>query len=336
VLEPPDIPSERLIEAVQETHSRRVTSIRFLPVGLDPRSSVFRVRFEAGADALLKVKEGGFAPAALHLPRWLHAGGREEFVAPVSGRGGSLRFSLGPSVEAALYPWVEGPRALDQGLDRSQSYRLGELLRHLHSVEVPDHLGSLMRVEAFVAPEAEQLGALAELIEVETFPDMIRREFTQFWHDNKALISSMAERCEELGKIASNQIGVFVPCHADIHLANVLIEPSGDLRIIDWDECKLAPKERDLMFLLSQDVIQLPRPVFDVAAFQEGYGGSAVDPWMMSWYRYAWVVQELAEFGWQVVWSEPLSPTARDGWVRFQQLFAKGDVVEQALLSEPL
>lgn len=336
MLEPPDIPSERLIEAVQETYSRRVTSIRFLPVGLDPRSSVFRVRFEGATDALLKVKEGGFTPAALHLPHWLHAGGREEFVAPASGRGGSLKFSLGTSVEAALYPWVEGPRALDQGLDRSQSHQLGELLRHLHSVEVPDYLGSMMRVETFVAPEADQLDALAELIEVETFPDTIRREFTRFWHDEKDRISRMAERCAELGKIASNQISVFVPCHADIHLANVLIEPSGDLRIIDWDECKLAPKERDLMFLLSKDVIQLPRPVFDVAAFLEGYGGTTVDPWMMSWYRYAWVVQELAEFGWHVVRSEPLSPTACDGLDRFQQLFAQGDVVEQALLSEPL
>jgi len=335
LLEPPDIPSQELIEAVQDTYSIHVASIRFLPVGLDPRSSVFRVRFKSGADALLKIKEGGFAPAALRLPHWLHAGGREEFVAPLSGKGGSLKFNVGTSVEAALYPWVEGPRALNGGRDRSQSYRLGELLHHLHSVEVPDHLGSLMRVETFEPPEAEQLGALAEQIEVETFPDTIRRQFTQFWHDKKARISKVTERCADLGKFASNRMGAIVPCHADIHLANVLIEPSGDLRIIDWDECKLAPKERDLMFLLSKEVTQLPRPVFDVAAFQEGYGGTAVDPWLMSWYRYAWVVQELAEFGWQVVQSEPMSPTARDGWVRFQQLFVKDDVFEQALRSDP-
>lgn len=41
----------------------------------------------------------------------------------------------------------------------------------------------------------------------------------------------------------------FVLCHADFHDANLLIDPTGRLFIVDWDEIILAPKERDLVFV---------------------------------------------------------------------------------------
>jgi Ser/Thr protein kinase RdoA (MazF antagonist) len=41
-----------------------------------------------------------------------------------------------------------------------------------------------------------------------------------------------------------------VLCHADLHTWNVLVDSVGDLWIADWDEAVLAPRERDLMFVV--------------------------------------------------------------------------------------
>ena len=60
----------------------------------------------------------------------------------------------------------------------------------------------------------------------------------------------------------------FALCHADIHTANILITPEQDMVIVDWDDTLLAPKERDLMFVLGGDAFQTR----EVRLFLEGYG----------------------------------------------------------------
>jgi spectinomycin phosphotransferase len=51
-----------------------------------------------------------------------------------------------------------------------------------------------------------------------------------------------------------------VLCHADLHTWNVLVDGDGRLWLVDWDEAILAPRERDLMFLVGGivDLAQAP------------------------------------------------------------------------------
>ena len=51
----------------------------------------------------------------------------------------------------------------------------------------------------------------------------------------------------ELGKWARLPL---VLCHADLHAWNVLLDTDRQLWLVDWDETILAPKERDLMFVV--------------------------------------------------------------------------------------
>ena len=120
-------------------------------------------------------------------------------------------------------------------------------------------------------------------------------------------------------------------CHADIHTANLLVDPDGALHIVDWDGVMLAPKERDLMFVTARAKIQSPPE----QAFFAGYGNITIDPVAFAYYRYEWVVQELADYGRRILLMEDMSEATRaEALAGFQELFAPGDVVDVAYGTE--
>lgn len=67
-----------------------------------------------------------------------------------------------------------------------------------------------------------------------------------------------------------------VPCHGDAHLGNVLVEPDGALRLVDWDEAVVAPRELDL-HLVEFPVLFEPTSSDQLDAFRSGYGPVALD-----------------------------------------------------------
>ncbi|MEZ4836015.1 MAG: phosphotransferase [Caldilineaceae bacterium] len=75
-----------------------------------------------------------------------------------------------------------------------------------------------------------------------------------------------------------------VLCHTDIHTANVLVDPGGDLHIVDWDQPLFAPKERDLMFFVQNGPGEPVEP--SVRHFFHGYGDTVIDWTALAYYRY--------------------------------------------------
>lgn len=67
-----------------------------------------------------------------------------------------------------------------------------------------------------------------------------------------------------------------VPCHGDPHLGNVLVEADGALRLVDWDEAVVAPRELDL-HLVEFSVLFDPATPEQLEAFRQGYGPMIVD-----------------------------------------------------------
>jgi spectinomycin phosphotransferase len=62
-------------------------------------------------------------------------------------------------------------------------------------------------------------------------------------------IHYLMRKANQLSSELQAQEPEFVLCHSDIHADNLLIDPTGRLYIVDWDNPILAPKERDLMFV---------------------------------------------------------------------------------------
>ncbi|MFJ3383378.1 MULTISPECIES: phosphotransferase family protein [unclassified Curtobacterium] len=67
-----------------------------------------------------------------------------------------------------------------------------------------------------------------------------------------------------------------VPCHGDAHLGNVLVDGDGALRLVDWDEAVVGPRELDL-HLVEFPVLFTPTTAEQLAAFRSGYGPVVVD-----------------------------------------------------------
>ena len=98
-------------------------------------------------------------------------------------------------------------------------------------------------------------------------------------------------RAERLGRAVAAARPELVLCHADLHLANLLVDAEGRLWVVDWDGLQLAPRERDLLFATGPQR----------ARFLEGYGPVTLDRPTVAYYRWEWVVQELADYGGRVL-----------------------------------
>ena len=169
------------------------------------------------------------------------------------------------------------------------------------------------------------------------FSSAIEQELAAFWMARRAEIHHVLARADELGRRLQNRLSTFTLCHADIHTANLLIDSQGRLFVVDWDETLLAPKERDLMFIVGGAVGgELINARQEALFFADvGYGATEIDPFALAYYRYEWVVQEMGDYGERVFLANDVGDETKcDAVLGFQQLFQPGDVVEVAYASE--
>ena len=151
-----------------------------------------------------------------------------------------------------------------------------------------------------------------------------------FWRDRRELILELVARADQAGRRLAGRPWRPVLCHADLHTFNVLVEPGGGLWLVDWDEAILAPRERDLMFVVGGISDRLVAPA-DTERFLEGYGDAAVDPDLLGYYRLAWAVLDVAAYGDEVTGVPWLSEESRAASVDgFMGLFEPGGIVEIA------
>ena len=117
------------------------------------------------------------------------------------------------------------------------------------------------------------------------------------------------DRADRLGRQLAGEPFPRVLCHGDLHAWNVLVDADRHLWIVDWDEAVLAPRERDLFFVVGGGIGHgLVRPR-DTDSFLRGYGEAGIDPRLLAYYRAAWAVQDIAAYGEEVL----LCPGPRRG-----------------------
>ena len=69
--------------------------------------------------------------------------------------------------------------------------------------------------------------------------------------------------------------------------------------------------------------------------FLDGYGPVTLDPLALAYYRYEWVVQEVGDYGARLLLTPDLGQAGRaQALAEFEQLFAPGDVVDEAYATE--
>jgi spectinomycin phosphotransferase len=326
MIEKPDISDEKVITALDENYSVKADTVEFLPIGNDASAWAYRVKAENQGVYFLKIRTEIANPAGFLVPRFLQDHGMEQALAPLP----TQKHELWARVEDfffILYPFVTGTQAMEVGMSDLQWKTLGTVLKRIHFTELPSDIVSYIRRETFVPKWSGLTKELHKQVNTQSYDDAYQKELATFWKGNSETIQTIVERTERLGKYLQQLDLEFVLCHADIHTANILITPEQEMFIVDWVDTLLAPKERDLMFVLSGDTL----PTREEQLFFDGYRNMTINQLALAYYRYEWCVQEIGDFGKRVFLTKDLGEsTKQDAVEGFIKLFSRGDVIDGA------
>jgi spectinomycin phosphotransferase len=310
----------------------RVVSIAFLPIGNDFQAAVYRVAASDGRDYFLKIRFGPVFEPGLLVPRSLLDRGITNVLAPLRTVTSDLWCPLTgyDDTTVVLYPFVRGENAKIAGLSDDQWRVFGATLRAVHASGLQDRFRGLLRSENFTLPAGAAVRRLLAECAGATFASPAATGFAQFLSDNATRIAALLARAETLGSQLRAKSFDHVLCHGDIHGANILVGDDGRIWLVDWDSPLIAPRERDLLFVIGS---RIGRHVTlrEEDWFFAGYGPTEIDADALAYYRYERRIEDLGESGERVFRDPHLSEPAREEQAAAtMSLFAPGGDIDVA------
>jgi spectinomycin phosphotransferase len=196
--------------------------------------------------------------------------------------------------------WSDGEDAATLGLDLDGWRVYGALLAdvHAHPFPAPERRQGarrgIRRRRRRYRAEARALDALAAGARPADGGDGddVRRLVLDLWREARPRVALLFRGAG----LPSGAAAERVPCHGDPHLGNVLVEPDGDLRLIDWDEAVVAPRELDL-HLVEFSVLFRPATAAELDAFRSGYGPARLDEARLVRYACVRALEDLTSSG---------------------------------------
>ena len=324
MLEKPDLADAKIIEQLESHYALRIRVLEFLPIGNDQRAWAYRV--ETDNDVyFLKLRKGGTKPASLIAPHHLKTEGIKQVVAPLETVSGALQAAAG-DYDLILYPFIEGRSAWRMPLSATQWRAWGEIMRRIHGSSLTPQLLESAEREAGGVKWLNTIDRVEDVLRRRDYGGKIATAAARVWQDQAAEIHRCRRRYREMGALLAADPPAFVLCHADIHTANIILSPQGEIRIVDWDETVIAPKERDLMFFINDG----HRPE-ETDAFFAGYDDDGISWLALAYYKYDWVVQEFGDYGERLFLSDEIgAKDLESALVEFERLFEPDDVIDRA------
>jgi spectinomycin phosphotransferase len=334
VLEPPaDLPDRTLVASIRTDYGLPIRTLTFLPLGHDANAWVYEAQTDDRSAFFVKVRLAVTNEAALAVPHHLATSGVEGVVAPLVTTDGRLWTNAG-RYALIVYPFVSGTTAMDAGMSDAQWVEYGRLLRSVHDAPVAADLGRLLRRDDFTPDGAAGVRRLDRYMRTATAMEAAQQSIADFWRANALVIRRLLATAESLGQELAAAPPELVLCHADIHTNNVLVGDDGRVWFVDWDETMLAPRERDLMFVIG-GIHHSFVDARQTGLFGSGYGGVVVDAVALDYYRYSWALSDIASYGEQVFFRPELgAKNFAEAVARFHSLFELGSIVDIALSSQ--
>lgn len=330
----PGLDQRTLAAGLIEGYGITATGFRYLPIGYDLNAAVYEVAAANGERHFLKVRFGPVHEPGLRVPRALADCGILQVAAPIPTPAGELWWPLAgtPGHTAVLYPFINGQNAMVAGLTEGQWREFGTALRTVHDGGLEAQLDGVVPVEDFALPSA---ALVREMLALAAGPSRwagAAGSFAAFWRKEARRIEEMLARAEALGARLRERTFEHVLCHTDIHAANIMVGHDGRIHLIDWDGPKIAPRERDLLFVVGSRIARAVEPQ-EEAWFFEGYGKVPVDAEALIYYRYERIVEDLGEFAKSVFLDPALSEGVRQGETDLGMgFFAPGGDLDRAEL----
>jgi spectinomycin phosphotransferase len=307
MLDDPGLDPEELREAVRMAWGIAATGLAFMP-GHDMQAASYRL--DSGtASYFLKVRFGPVLDASLEVPSALSETGVRHIPVPVRTNSSALWDPMGDR-SLLLYPFIHGRSAMQLGLTDDQWVEFGQTLRAVHNSGLAARFAQALPVERFDMPAARAVAQIRDVAEQRPHASPAGRRLAEVYRQRTARIDAVLARAEELGGLLRERRFERVLCHADIHANNILVSDRGEIHLVDWDSPMIAPRERDLLFVIGSTTGRRVEP-HEEARFFQGYGAVEVDRHAIVYYRYERFLQDLAEFGRSVFLEPALTEAAR-------------------------
>jgi spectinomycin phosphotransferase len=323
MLEDPGLDQRELAASVRAGFGIEATGFTFVP-GFDMRAASYEVASTDGR-WFAKVRFGPVADAPLEVPRALLDAGVTNVLAPIRTLTSTLWHPMPDGRTVVAYPFVAGRNAMDAGMTGDQWRTFGTALHAVHESGLEARFADRLPAETFALPSAAMVRSVLVLEPSVASPagDRLR----DVLREQRGRIGSMVERAEELGARLGAKPFARVLCHADIHAANLLVADDGRIFLVDWDGPMLAPRERDLLFVIGGGITRKVTPQ-EEAWFFEGYGQVGIDREAIVYYRYERVLEDIGEIG-RSVFGDAIPESSREAQVQLlERTFESGAKVE--------
>jgi spectinomycin phosphotransferase len=251
------------------------------------------------------------------VPSYLAECGVPGIVAPLLTRTGSPVATI-DRLHVSVQPWISGQMGAVAGLCPEQWRSFGELLARIHATELPARLREEVATEGYVPVAVAPARRLQRHLlhgQVDTADDLVR-SLTEEWRAASGRIAVLIDAVERLAIVLRQRSPRTVLCHGDAHIANVLIDDDNKLWLLDWEEI-IAPRERDLMFVVDGVLADTPVTPEQQSWFFDGYGAHEVDDVLLAYYRCDWALQDLTDFAARVLDPKQWSDDRRAEALRF-------------------
>ncbi|MFE9694040.1 phosphotransferase [Micromonospora sp. NPDC005806] len=286
-----------------------LTLLTAVPVdlGADPAARLWRATTADGREYAVKLTGGG-TPAGAVVTARLARQGVPGIAAPLTTRDGRLG-AVHDGRRLTVVPWVSDERAPAGGLRPAHWRGYGALLAAVHAVPVTDELAGLPREDHTHASVAAAVRRTdRQLRAVDDAADRWTRETAVHWRAVAPDLARLLAAMDRLGAELRARPAELVVCHGDPHLGNLLLGPDGQVWLIDWDDAVLAPRERDLMFVIGGGPAFAPEGRVDEAAFRTGYGPVKLDPVRLAYHLGVRALDDI--WSWSAEAADPGRPGA--------------------------
>ena len=293
----PDISREALAALLLREYGVEAVRFTFIPKGFG--SHLYAAHLADGGRFFVKMVRPDPAPMvasdpAFYLPlTWnlYHKGLYRNLSYPLRTRSGEFvsRFAGRPLV---LFPFIEGETLEDDNLWTDALFAtLGHAVGTIHrstpeiGVEQPFVEDYEVRFRPLL------LDAIPELRDTGGEESAGRRALRDALLPHEAEMRAHLDRLAELQARVREIAPAMVVCHTDIHGGNMMLDPEGELYILDWENAMIAPPEHDL-FAFVED----PRFSSFLSAYERAYRRVAFSAEVFGFYFYRRNLEDLADW----------------------------------------
>lgn len=334
-----------LLERVRVEFGVHVTSVSETGAGHDTEAVVLRGMVDDGRSIAIKLSCGG-SPAGVFAAHLVTEQGVAGVPAPLLARSG-LPFSSAGGLRMSVTPWLLGRSGASAPMSAQQWRSFGTLLARVHDAPVPAGVSAHLPTEDFetsIAGELrslhEEIGQAAARCGVAGGPtvgqhrdDALTRTLARHWLGTADALMAIAEQVEALGAELRPRPAPRVLCHGDAHAGNVLVGDNGNVWLLDWDSSFLAPRERDLMFVIGGVLADTPVTVDEQSWFFDGYGQTEIDPTRLAYYQCSRALEDTVGWAAQVLNPQVAQPERSEALDIFEGLLSPTGIVERACAS---